>query len=141
MIRGLIFFISFFIIMACQMPAKYPERGPQSFKIEYRYEDNPEQRRVLLYFRNTSRRPVCFGPENWPQKGILLNPGNEVSLEVEAQSYYLGAENDYCPRCSIKVSPGEEIQGFFDYKSFGLPGQIERAEKKLLFSPDGFSCL
>lgn len=140
MARGLILFISFFVTMACQTTAKYPSRGPESFKIDYRYEDSPQQRKILLYFRNTSRRSVCFGPENWPQNGILLNPGDEVSLEVAGRRYFLGPENDYCPRCNQKVLPGTEIQGFFDYQSFGFSSQIEGAEKKLSFSPVGFNC-
>ena len=141
MARGLILFICFCVIVACQMPAKYATRGPKNFKIEYRYEDSPQQRRILLYFRNTTKHPVCFGPENWPENGILLNPGGEVSLEVAGQRYFLGPENDFCPRCNKKVSPGEEIQDFFDYKSFDLKQEVEHSEKKLFFEATGYSCL
>lgn len=140
MARGLILFILIFITLACQTAAEHPRRGLKSFKIDYRYVDSPQQKKILLYYRNTNRSSVCFGPENWPQKGILLNPGNEVYLKIAEQRYYLGPENDYCPRCNQKVLPGAELQGFFDYRSFGLPSQIEGSGKKLSFSPVGFSC-
>jgi hypothetical protein len=140
MARGLIFLFSLFATVACTTPVERPNRSPDSFKIEYRYEDSPQQKKILLYFRNASKEPVCFGPGNWPENGILLNPGGEVSLEVAGQRYFLGPENDYCPRCNKKVSPGEEIQGFFNYNSFGLPKQVEPMEKKLNYSPVGFNC-
>jgi hypothetical protein len=140
MARGLIFLLCLFATVACKTPSDQPSRGPESFKIEYRYEDSPEQGRILLYFRNTRNKAVCLGAENWPQKGILLNTGNEVSLYVGGKKYFLAAEQDYCPYCTVKVLPGAEIQGYLAYQSFGLPSQIEGAEKKLSFSPVGFNC-
>jgi hypothetical protein len=140
MVRALILLISFFVTIGCQTTARYPNRGSENFKIEYNYEDSPEQKKILLYFRNVSKRAVCFGPEDWPQNGILLNTGDEVSLEVNGRRYFLGIEQDYCPRCNKKVSPGEEIQGFFYYKSFELKREDEQSEKKLFFSPVGSSC-
>lgn len=71
MTRGLLFILALLATVACEK-ATEPSRGPKSFKIDYRYEDDPQQRRILLYFRNSSNRPICFGAENWPQKGILF---------------------------------------------------------------------
>jgi hypothetical protein len=119
---------------------KYLTRWPETRAIDYRYEDRPQQKKIIVYFHNTSKKSICLGPENWPQKGILLNPGNEVSLEVAGQQYFLGPENDFCPRCDKKISPGEEIQGFFEYKSFGLKSELELSNKKLHFSSVGYSC-
>ncbi|HYI38706.1 MAG TPA: hypothetical protein VE053_00135 [Allosphingosinicella sp.] len=140
MTRALIFLVSVLATVACKTPYKQLSRGPESFKIDYRYEDSPVQRRILLFFHNTSNKPVCFGAENWPQKGILLNTGDEVFLEIGGERHFLAAEQDYCPFCNIKVLPGAEVQGYLEYKSFGLSTQIEFNEKKLVYSPVGFSC-
>lgn len=140
MTRGLILLMFLFVATSCQTTDTYPIRGSKSFVVEYRYEDSPQQNKILLYFHNTSKKPICFGPENWPERGILLNPGGEVALEVAGQKYFLGPENDYCPRCNKKVAPGEMIQDYFEYKLFGLKKELELSDKKLHFSPVGFSC-
>jgi hypothetical protein len=138
--RGLLLFLSLLGIVACRTSADYPSRGPKSFKIDYRYEDDPHQRRILLYFSNTSSRSICFGAENWPQNGILLNTGEEVWLTVSGRRYFLAPEQDYCPRCAKKIVPGENFPGYLSYDSFGLKKEDEFSEKQLFFSPVGFSC-
>jgi hypothetical protein len=135
----LILFSSVFVIASCRVD-KYLTRWPETRAIDYRYEDRPQQKKIFVYFHNTSKKPICLGPGNWPENGILLNPGNEVSLEVDGQRYFLGPENDFCPRCRKKVSPGEKVQDFFEYKSFNLKGKSELSDKKLHFSPVGVSC-
>lgn len=136
----MVLMVCFFVFVACQSTVKYASRGPQTFKIDYRYDDDPHQKKILLFFYNTSKKPICFGPENWPDKGVLLNPGGEVALEVAGQKYFLDAENDYCPRCNKKIAPGELMQGYFEYKSFQLKKELELSDKKLHFSPVGFNC-
>lgn len=135
----LILFASIFVVMSCQT-GQYSNRWPETKAIDYRYEDRPQQKKIFVYFHNTSKKPICLGPGNWPENGILLNPGNEVSLEVDGQRYFLGPENDFCPRCRKKVSPGEEVQDFFEYKSFGLKEEFDLSDKKLHFSPVGVIC-
>lgn len=140
MARASVLFLSFFVVTSCHTTAEYTALGSETKKVEYRYEDSPSQGRIILYFHNASKKPICFGPGNWPDKGILLNPGGEVALEVAGQKYFLDAENDYCPRCNKKVAPGEVIQGYLEYRSFQLKKELELSDKKLHFSPVGFSC-
>src|SRR4051812_2310935 len=140
MTRRMVLFLAFCVTAACGTTAHYADRGPERFNLEYQYEDVPQEKKILLHFRNTRKHAVCLGPENWPQNGILLNSGNEVFVEVAGQRFFLDIEQDFCPRCNKKVLAGEEIQGFFNYTSFELPKQVEPMEKKLVFDPVGFSC-
>lgn len=139
MIRGLTLSLLIFASGGCETTDR-PIRGPDGSQIDYRYEDNPEQNKILLFFRNTTKRPICLGAENWPQNGVMLNTGDEVWLEIDQRRHYLAPEQDYCPQCVKKVMPGEEHQGFFRYQSFGLADSDSRKEKKLSFIPMGFSC-
>lgn len=140
MARALILLIAFFAVTSCRTTEEYADRGSERFEIGYRYEDKPQQKKILLYFQNTSKKAICFGPENWPENGILLNSGDEVSLEVDGQQYFLSPENDFCPRCNKKVAPGGTVQDFLEYKSFGLKEESELSGKKLNFTPIGYSC-
>lgn len=124
----------------CKTAAETPSRGRESFKIEYSYKDDRKQRKIILSFRNVTKSPICIGPENWPQNGILLNTGDQVWIESANKRFSLAAEQDYCPRCVEKVMPGAEHNGFFRYESFSLSPEAESAEKKLSFNVTGFSC-
>jgi hypothetical protein len=46
----------------------------------------------------------------------------------------------YCPGCSIKVKPDEEIKGFFNYVDFEVPITEYGNKKMLIFSPMSAYC-
>lgn len=125
---------------ACKTAAEAPSRGRQHFPIQYSYIDSPDQKRILLFYRNLSGRSVCLGPENWPENGILLNSGDQVWLEIDGKRFYLKVEQDYCPQCVNRVKSGSERNGYFLYSSFDIPLQLETSQKTLSFHPIGFSC-
>lgn len=110
------------------------------FPVPYRTVDNPANDRVEVYFTNSGTKSVCFGPENWPDKGILINNGREVSVTVGGKTYYLKTEQDYCPKCTISVKPSGTLSGYFKYESFGLPISEKGSSKTLNFRPIGFAC-
>lgn len=115
-------------------------RPIDSFAIKYSITDNPEQMKIFVSYKNDKAEPVCFGPENWPSNGILINDGSLVSLIVGNITLPLGAEQDYCPKCTTKVPPGSESVAYFKYESFKVPEDLRNADKKLAFRPVGFIC-
>ena len=110
------------------------------FGVDFDYSDDPSRGLIDLSYENKSRKSVCFGPENWPSNGTLLNNGSKVSLEINGQSYYLQAEQDYCPRCSVKVKPNGKLHGFLRYSSFNMPDSLSNEKKTLNYRLIGYSC-
>ena len=70
----------------------------------------------------------------------MINDGTTVYIGVGQRKYYLQSEQDYCPDCMIKIDPGEEVRGYFNYSSFGMTAEDERQTKSLRFRPIGFDC-
>jgi hypothetical protein len=108
--------------------------------IGYSVRDAPNEKRLYLTFRNAAAGPICLGAENWPSNGILLNDGKSVSLTVAGRTMFLRAEQDYCPKCTIKVKPQSESVAYFRYESFDLPANLAQALKELSFRPLGYKC-
>lgn len=108
--------------------------------VDYKVIDSPQTERILVSYTNNGPTAVCFGPENWPSNGILLNNGLSTSLEIGHRVFPLEAEQDYCPHCTTRVEPGSKSIAFFKYSSFKVPVDLRRSEKKLSFHPVGFEC-
>jgi hypothetical protein len=108
--------------------------------IRYSVMDIPSEKKLYVSFRNDTNTPVCLGPENWPSNGILLNDGKTVSLMADGKSMFLKAEQDYCPKCSIRVGIGSESVAYFRYESFNIPENLIISKKALSFHPLGYRC-
>lgn len=108
--------------------------------IQYSMTDAPEEGRIYLSYANDTEEAICFGAENWPNNGLLLNNGAEVSLAVGGRIFLLELEQDYCPKCNIRVEPGEKSVAYLKYESFKLPADLTRAKKTLSFRPVGYRC-
>ena len=109
----------------------------------YTYSDKPEQQRIELRYRNTTLRGLCLLPEHWPNRGGKIDQdGDTAFLIVEGRRFPLQPFNTgYCPRgCETYVAPGQEIGGFLSYRDFGLPAELEGAQKTLEFTARGFYC-
>jgi hypothetical protein len=116
------------------------ERIGEPTAVQYSVADTPNEQRIYVTFVNDSKAAICFGPENWPERGFLLNNGENVHLEVDEKKYYLESVQDYCPRCNIKVEPRTQISSYFKYESFYLPVDLMTAKKTLSFRPLGYKC-
>jgi hypothetical protein len=113
--------------------------GPP-FTLDYGTRDAPSEKKIYVSFRNTMNFPICLGAENWPNNGILLNDGKTVSVVVAGKTKFLKLEQDYCPRCSIRVAPQSESVAYFKYESFDLPETMTRIDKALSFTLLGYQC-
>ncbi|CAN7451712.1 hypothetical protein LJR164_002955 [Phenylobacterium sp. LjRoot164] len=115
----------------------------QLFPLAYTYNDEPEQKRIEVRYRNTTPRGVCLLPEHWPNKGGKIHQdGDTAFLVVEGRRFALEPFNTgYCPNgCATYLAPGQEIGGFLSYRDFGLPADLEVGEKTLEFAALGFYC-
>lgn len=115
----------------------------QFFPLGYTYSDHPEQKRIEIRYRNTTPRGLCLLPEHWPNEGGKIDQdGGAAFLIVEGRRFALEPFNTgYCPRgCATYLAPGQEIGGFLSYRDFGLPAELEGAQKHLEFAARGFYC-
>ena len=138
-LRSLSIALSAIFVVACATSIS-TVRAATSFPLEYVLSDKPDLGKLEVRFTNLTKRAVCLGPENWPQNGRLLNDGKGVSVEVGGKIFFLKPEQDYCPKCSVRVEPGQALDGLFRYSSFNLPPQFAPLPKKLNFAPVGFLC-
>lgn len=115
---------------------------PSSFPISYIAEDSPKEARIYLKYRNDGKMNSCLYSTNWPGNDGRIDSGKgRVFITVDGK-YYSTADFDsgYCPSCALKVEPGHEVTGFFNYKDFDLPTADYMKEKSLKFSPMASSC-
>jgi hypothetical protein len=110
------------------------------FPLNYRYVDNQENKEIFLSYTNSTARPVCFGPENWPSNGVLLNNGSEVYIAIDGKRLFLRPQQDYCSQCTTKVNAGSTAVASLAYSSFGIPDSLKYAKKILFFNPMAYTC-
>jgi hypothetical protein len=108
--------------------------------LPYQFRDDPANARIVLTFTNDARKPVCLSPNNWRGNGILLNKGDEVSLEIGGRKFFLHAEQDYCAKCTLQVKPGETTTEAIPYRLFGVPPELVGEKKQLSFQPTAHEC-
>lgn len=116
---------------------------PQPVPIEWHIVDQPEARRVELFFRNETKNAICLTADDWPNSaGKLDSMGGRVFLNAGDKRFAMNDFNTgYCPKgCGRRVAPGEEITGFLSYEDFNLPEQLVFAKKTLEFEPIGVAC-
>lgn len=115
----------------------------QLLPLDYTYNDQPQQKRIEVRYRNVSPQGLCVLPEHWPNPGGKIDQnGDAVFLVVGGRRFPLEPFNTgYCPGgCATYVAPGQEIVGFIRYRDFGLPADLEVAGKRLELAARGFSC-
>jgi hypothetical protein len=115
-------------------------RYGEPISIDYSYIDDKDRRKIILSYKNTLDYPICLGIENWPQNEVIINNGSIIFLEIGGANYYLNAETDYCPQCTIKVGPAEQITASLPYEKFGLPDSLYNQNKVLHYDVYGFRC-
>lgn len=116
---------------------------PQSlFKIDYSIADAPQEGRIYIKYKNNTERPTCLDPANWPTNQGEVDAGpDRILLNVAGHGYPLTQfDTGYCPGCSTRVEPGQELVGFMKYADFQLPpGDYDKA-KTLSFTPVASYC-
>lgn len=115
---------------------------PSPFSISYVAEDSPENAKIYVKYTNDSRNNLCIYPTNWPgSDGRIENGKGRVFIEVDGKSYSTEEfDSGYCPGCVLRIEPGQEIIGFFNYEDFGLPQAAYMKDKSLKFSPIATYC-
>jgi len=111
--------------------------------LAYNFEDQPDDSRVMVRYRNAGQSGICVLPEHWPNPGGAIDhDGDRVFLHVGGRRFALRDFNTgYCPEgCATYVGPGREISGFMAYRDFQLPSDLEDYPKRLEFKALGFSC-
>lgn len=112
-------------------------------QIAYQYNDNPELKRVDLFFRNETDTAICLTADDWPNaSGELDSMGGRVFLNVDGKRFPIVNHNTgYCPSgCERRVAPGEEVSGFLLYQDFNLPAKLAYKPKVLDFTPNALTC-
>lgn len=110
-------------------------------EINYSYIDHKDSHFFELSFRNSGKRDICIGAENWPSKsGIIDNDGRSIYVLIGTDRYYLLEEMDYCPDCVYKVKSGEVISGKIEYYRFSIPDRKSGSDKVLMLRSKGYYC-
>jgi hypothetical protein len=111
-------------------------------KINYSYTDDLNNRSFNLEYVNTENRKICISPDYWPnQAGKINQASSYVWVDIEQYRFNLLDYNTgYCPKCSIKVLPGQKITGHIPYAEFQIPEHFYKAKKILHFQPQSSSC-
>jgi|JI10StandDraft_1071094.scaffolds.fasta_scaffold243877_3 hypothetical protein len=128
-----------FLLVGCQ--SWQGRESIESVSLSPSVQDDPSNRLIRLSYTNDTGGRICLGPENWPSSGgIIDNNGEEFYLLVKDARYYLGKEEDYCPRCGFEVRSGGRIDGALHYASFDLPAELFDEPKVLVFTPTAWRC-
>lgn len=137
---GLMMCLLVALVSCAAGPRMSSDRVGEPIVVRYSMTDAPNEGRIYLSYANDTKAAICFGAENWPSNGLLLNNGEEVSLAVGGQTFFLESVQDYCPRCNIRVEPGAKSVAYLKYESFKLPVDLTGAKKALSFRPVGYHC-
>jgi hypothetical protein len=104
--------------------------------------DAPEEQRLYLEVRNTTKKPMCFDQGNWPNsEGEIDSAKDRAFIEAEGKRFPMtDFDTGYCPGCVARLPPGKSLTAFVKYSDFELPARYEAAPKRLIFQPAAFSC-
>jgi hypothetical protein len=105
--------------------------------------DLMDMRRVEVRYRNDTDQVVCLAVEDWPSTGMVHQGSDRVFLSVGGEKFAIEDVNTgYCvgSTCTARIAPGEEIEGWISYESFGLPERLWISPKTLSFSPAAYIC-
>lgn len=132
----------YFIVAAIILAGCVAVDQESSFVISYTVEDSPKDERIYVRFYNDRKRAVCLYPTNWPDEDGHIESGNgRVFINVYGKKYSTtDFDGGYCPGCSLRINPKQEIMGFFKYSDFKIPSEYFSIEKSLEFSPTAFYC-
>ena len=111
--------------------------------IDWQAQDQPEKSQISITYRNTTEKTLCFTQDDWPNAAGKINSVDiDVALIIGGKRFPMNAyDTGYCPTgCSLRVSPRQEISGFFKYEDFNLPENLYKEEKELEFAPNVEIC-
>ncbi len=115
---------------------------PKSFQIDFELVDLPVEERIEIRYHNDQGQTVCLLPEFWPNKaGKIHQASDRVFLVVENQRFPIADFNTgYCPKCVLKVKPGDTVRASMSYSSFGVPEYLFPKAKQLVLNSKAFVC-
>ena len=111
--------------------------------LTYIYVDKPDEKRILVKFKNDGSKNICISSDMWPTiYGNIDSEKGSIFIKIDGHKYGSYMHNGgYCPDgCPIRVKPGGEIYGYFLYDNFNIPIEMQRNNKTVEFSPYGYIC-
>ena len=107
-------------------------------RYELQVVDEPERRRFLLVLSSRDKRDICVERGTWPDAKGRTETGRFVySLRTERGTIFpheptVEIDCFDSPECSIRIRPGESLNGFIAYSEFGDPSKIRSLRKREL---------
>lgn len=106
--------------------------------------DDRKARQFVLAIRNDSDRALCVPEIEWPNaKGNFESNGTDAFVRIGDQRFYAPANNmGVClaKNCSLKIPPGQRLKAKLSYEKFGIPAELNDAEKTVEFAIYGGYC-
>lgn len=125
-----------FFLVGCATPSS------KGLVIDVTLNDDIENHKFIVSFTNEFSYQLCLSPGMWPNNaGKLDFAKDRVYVNVKGEVFPVKDFNTgYCPGCTLRVQPGESIEGFISYSDFGMPKNLYESEKQLHFAPVATAC-
>lgn len=112
--------------------------------VPYTYDDNLDQSRFDLTFKNETNRAVCLSADQWPGRhGQVNHQRDRIFLVSDEMRYSIKQFNTgYCigETCTLTIAPGEKITGSIPFEHFDAPIDAHTTSKSFEYDLRGWYC-